>query len=171
MRIFFDTEFIDDGKTIDLISIGMIREDEESLYLVSSEFDMLYAKSNDWLRVNVLSHIPAGHPTNPRHQIAEIIRDFTFGLEPEFWAYYADYDWVALCQLFGPMIDLPEHWPKYCRDLKQLADECGAILPKQTASTEHHALADARWVMDSYRYCQQLRKVVIQSSPAGGTIL
>lgn len=27
MRIWFDTEFIEDGKTIDLISIGLVRED------------------------------------------------------------------------------------------------------------------------------------------------
>lgn len=27
MKIWFDTEFIEDGKTIDLISIGMVRED------------------------------------------------------------------------------------------------------------------------------------------------
>ena len=39
MRIFYDTEFLDDGKTIDLISIGMVAEDGRELYAVSSEFD------------------------------------------------------------------------------------------------------------------------------------
>jgi hypothetical protein len=66
------------------------------------------------------------------------------GPEPEFWAYYADYDWVALCQLYGTMMDLPKGWPMYCRDLKQVADERGATLPPQQG-TEHHALADAIW--------------------------
>ena len=27
MKIFFDTEFIEDGKTIELLSIGLVRED------------------------------------------------------------------------------------------------------------------------------------------------
>jgi hypothetical protein len=43
--------------------------------------------------------------------------------KPEFYAYYADYDWVVFCSLFGRMIDLPPGFPMYCRDLKQLLDE------------------------------------------------
>jgi len=42
---------------------------------------------------------------------------------PEFYGYYADYDWVAFCWLFGNMIDLPKGFPMYCIDLKQLMDE------------------------------------------------
>lgn len=41
----------------------------------------------------------------------------------EFYAYYADYDWVLFCSLFGRMIDLPHGFPMYCRDLKQMLDE------------------------------------------------
>lgn len=43
--------------------------------------------------------------------------------KPEFYGYYADYDWVVFCWLFGLMIDLPNGFPKYCRDLKQMLDE------------------------------------------------
>jgi hypothetical protein len=43
--------------------------------------------------------------------------------EPEFYAYYADYDWVVFCSLFGTMMDLPKGFPMYCRDLKQMLDE------------------------------------------------
>lgn len=42
---------------------------------------------------------------------------------PEFYAYFADYDWVLFCSLFGRMIDLPNGFPMYCRDLKQMLDE------------------------------------------------
>lgn len=42
---------------------------------------------------------------------------------PEFYAYYADYDWVVFCSLFGRMIELPKGFPMYCRDLKQMLDE------------------------------------------------
>lgn len=43
--------------------------------------------------------------------------------KPEFYAYYADYDWVVFCWLFGKMIDLPKGFPMYCIDLKQILDE------------------------------------------------
>lgn len=43
--------------------------------------------------------------------------------KPVFYAYYADYDWVLFCSLFGTMMDLPEGYPMYCRDLQQMKDE------------------------------------------------
>lgn len=139
MRFWFDTEFIEDGKTIDLISIGVVSENGETYYAEAVECDL--SRASDWVKQNVLPHL-TGSPV-PRAQIARDLIEF-FGEKPEIWAYYADYDWVALCQLFGRMVDLPKGWPMYCRDLKQLADEKDAQLPKQT-STEHEALCDAQW--------------------------
>lgn len=43
--------------------------------------------------------------------------------KPEFYGYYADYDWVLFCSLYGRMLDLPNEFPMYCRDLKQILDE------------------------------------------------
>ena len=138
-KIFFDAEFIEDGNTIDLISIGLVREDGATLYLESAECDL--SRADNWVRENVLVHL-RGEKT-PRREMARQIVDFV-GPNPEFWAYYADYDWVALCQLFGRMIDLPAGWPMYCRDLKQEADRLGIHFPPQQTD-EHHALADAQW--------------------------
>lgn len=42
---------------------------------------------------------------------------------PQFYGYYADYDWVVFCSMFGRMINLPPGFPMYCRDLKQSLDE------------------------------------------------
>lgn len=145
MKIFFDTEFIEDGRTIDLVSIGLVREDGKELYMVSSEFDE--SKADAWVRENVLYHLEPGD-RRLRRQIASAIHAFV-GEQPEFWAYYADYDWVALCQLYGRMIDLPKGWPMYCRDVKQWADQTRIPLPKQTG-IEHHALYDARWVRQAH---------------------
>ena len=39
VRYFYDTEFIDDGRTIELISIGVAAEDGREYYAVSTEFD------------------------------------------------------------------------------------------------------------------------------------
>lgn len=117
-------------------------------------------------------------------QIAEEIKDFCLVNEqskgihsivnhnhpyinnfPQFYAYYADYDWVVFCWIFGKMMDLPDGFPMYCLDLKQMLDEkaikeldytCWTTkeqvlehiktrigFPKQ--ENEHNALADARW--------------------------
>jgi hypothetical protein len=99
--------------------------------------------STPWLATNVAAHLTQDHRHRyERWQIAQALIAF-MGEKPEIWAYYADYDWVALCQLFGTMMDLPKGWPMYCRDVKQLCDSLGnPTLPEQT-STWHHALADA----------------------------
>ena len=150
MKIFFDTEFIEDGKTIDLISIGMVREDGACLYFENSECDR--SRADPWVVENVFPHLQ-NHPIRSatRKQIAEYVIAFA-GAAPEFWAYYADYDWVVLCQLFGRMIDLPKGWPMYCRDVKQLCDSLGGPkLPKQEG-VEHNALADAVWTKQAYEF-------------------
>ena len=41
----------------------------------------------------------------------------------QFYAHYADYDWVVFCQLFGTMMDLPKGFPMFAFDLKQELDE------------------------------------------------
>lgn len=57
-------------------------------------------------------------------KIREYNLPHVFYINPiEFYGYYADYDWVLLCSLFGRMIDLPKGFPMYCRDLKQMLDE------------------------------------------------
>jgi len=149
MKIWFDTEFIEDGKTIDLISIGMVREDGQTFYAENSECKRDLA--SDWVKKNVYPHLQGGSYVWNRKDMAEYIVAFA-GEKPEFWAYYADYDWVVLCQLFGTMMDLPKGWPMYCRDVKQLCDEAGnPELPKQT-SGEHHALADAKWTRKAWDF-------------------
>lgn len=149
MKIFFDTEFIEDGKTIDLISIGMIKEDGKEYYAISNEFNEL--KADQWVYEHVLTQLDSDKTKRLcRKQIAKEILKFV-GPEPEFWGYFADYDWVVLCQLYGRMIDLPKGWPMYCRDLKQLCDQLGnTILPCQI--NEHNALDDAKWNKITYDY-------------------
>lgn len=144
-RIWFDTEFIEDGKTIELVSIGMVREDSATYYAEVDGVD--YSRADPWLHKNVFPHLQGTRDVlKDRGQIASDIVAFA-GEKPEFWAYYADYDWVVLCQLFGRMIDLPKGWPMFCRDLKQEAGN--RELPKQT-SAEHHALADALWTKEAH---------------------
>lgn len=156
MRYWFDTEFLEDGTTIKLISIGIVSEDGREFYAESDHAHML-ADTTDWLRQNVKPHLSVrGSAGMPRDVLAQKVLAFVGQDKPELWAYYADYDWVALCQLFGTMMDLPKGWPRYCRDVKQLCDDLGnPKMPKQDA-TEHHALADAKWTRDAWKYLTEV---------------
>src|SRR5262249_6084041 len=95
MKYFLDTEFIEAGpnKPIPLISIGLVSETGQEQYLVSSEFDP--DDASDWVKENVLSKIPDSEPRYLLEQIADAIRYFVGNSKPEFWGYYADYDWVV----------------------------------------------------------------------------
>jgi hypothetical protein len=171
MKIWYDTEFIEDGKTIDLISIGMVAEDGRQYYAQLIEAD--HDKASPWVKENVIEKLlpcPNSHngasgkfwhdhscnhldcPWRSRHEVKRELLNFVGRDKPEFWAYYADYDHVALCQLFGTMMSLPTGWPKYTRDVKQLCDSLGnPKLPEQDQG-EHHALADAIWTKQAYEF-------------------
>jgi hypothetical protein len=170
MRYWFDTEFIEDGKTIDLISIGIVAEDGREFYAEAREVD--YGRAADWVKLNVfpyLTHFKHGEhvswddfPSCPlmfRKTIASAIASFCdpqqYG-KPEIWAYYADYDWVVLCQLFGTMMDLPKGWPMYCRDIKQWADMLGNPKLPEQGKDEHHALADAKWNRQAWEFLKSV---------------
>jgi len=164
--ICYDTEFIEDGRTIDLISIGMIAEDGRELYLINSDPRVISrAIEHDWLRENVVPSLPVklsgigllwdwdqDHPDWPavkmRERIAVEAQRFILAApDPSLWAWYGAYDHVALCQLWGRMIDLPKGCPMWTNDLKQEAERLGnPALPSLSAITEHNALDDAREV-------------------------
>lgn len=148
MRFFYDCEFIEDGKTIELISIGVVDTDGREFYAVSTEFDD--RRAGAWVRANVLPKLPSpgDRAWRSRERIKSDLLDFLTapGEDIELWAWIAAYDHVVLCQLWGRMIDLPKGVPMWTNDLKQ---ECVRLgnpqMPKQE-SGEHNALADARHV-------------------------
>lgn len=59
-RWFLDTEFVDDGRTLDFISIGLVREDGEKGYYAVNGDDAIIERAVDrgWLRENVVKHLP-----------------------------------------------------------------------------------------------------------------
>ena len=240
--------------TIDLISIGIVSEDNREYYEVSKDFNLKeawnrydkkinkhYPQGSEyfkeyWIRENVLKPIfndflllESDYIEKQRRilgfapslnskftyknfkrllkkygksnkEIAKGVRNFIMcekinsggqillgdfypndTPKPQFYAYYADYDWVVFCWLFGRMIDLPKCFPMYCNDLKQIMDskvieyflrEDGSHYsndpiedkirlienfkdyPKQT--NEHNALADAKWNEELYKFLNKL---------------
>lgn len=152
MKYWLDTEFGERPCTIDLISIGIVAEDGREYYAHSSEYDV--GALNKWVRENVLPYLADKAPISRaqiRNEILEFCDPEKYG-KPEFWGYYCDYDWVVFCWLFGAMIDLPEGFPMYCRDIKQFADDLGDVRLPEQGKGEHDALADARWNKKAYYY-------------------
>jgi hypothetical protein len=186
MRYFLDTEFLDDGKTIDLISIGIMAEDGRELYACNLDARLDLASRVGWMKENVLAKLPvfSDKAWMPRMAIARSVVDFMLatkglddlsrfaslrapiwlketidGKKPEIWGYYSSYDWVVFCQLFGPMVDLPPQFPKFCRDLKQWSDDLGAPkFPKPEGA--HNALVDARWNRDLHKFLTHYAKTL-----------
>lgn len=166
--IDYDLEFLEDGRTIELISIGMVREDGTEYYAVNSEAPWDRIKESEWLFDNVVPTLPligtTGKSTSgsiarwfnidfratcvkPKQVIANEVRDFIQATpDAQLWADYGAYDHVALCQLWGSMMGLPAGVPMWTHDLQQEIERLGidpADLPQQ-ASGQHNALADAR---------------------------
>lgn len=154
---FLDTEFIERGHEhpIELLSVGLVCEDGRTFYAENYEAEWDHA--NDWVKENVLGYLDPEQFGLNRSYIAEGILEFVAAgaNKPRFWCYYGDYDWVVFCQLFGTMVDLPEGWPMFAWDLKQWAVMQGdPPLPEQEGD-EHHALADAKWNMQVYRFLDE----------------
>lgn len=170
---------------IDLISIGIVAEDGRYYSAISNEYN--YKDASDWVKENVIDllYIYTVHGDQRNRYdsnnfqkaygksnkvIAEEIKEFILtpyvdygNSNHEFYGYYADYDWVLLCSLFGTMMNLPKGFPMFCIDLKQMLD--AKISTKEIRSigykaavkrikdndsypqqeNEHNALADAKW--------------------------
>lgn len=170
----YDLEFLEDGRTIELISIGIVADDGREYYAVNREAPWKRIAKHKWLMANVVPSLPrlhgderlhrwilsrSGRRSNPcmldfahphmRHRsvIATEVRDFLLAAgKPVLWADYGAYDHVALCQLWGTMMDLPEGLPMFTCDIQQEARRLGLSwddLPKQEAGL-HNALEDAR---------------------------
>jgi hypothetical protein len=175
MKVFYDTEFLEDGRTIELISIGMVAEDGREFYAVNRDMPIRRIRKHDWLMKNVVPFLPKGHgdrrnhmpkawlfdyadPAVKRHgEIASGVRRFMADTpSPELWAWYGAYDHVALAQLYGRMIDLPTGMPMWTNDLQQEVARLGnPQLPVQPSGL-HNALADARHNLTVARFLEGL---------------
>ena len=146
MRYFYDTEFLEDGRTIELVSIGVVAQDGREYYACSTEFDP--ARAIPWVAENVLPHLPpASDPAwRTRAQIRDDLAEFLTDAptDPELWAWIGAYDHVVLCQLWGTMTALPRTLPRFTRDLKQLWEHLGRPAQPELEGRAHDALHDAR---------------------------
>ncbi len=157
MRYTLDCEFWERGyqHPVELISIGIVGEDGRTFYGVNKDFDWQKVPYDHWLIENVFPILGTNPNTlKTRRQIkAELTHFFARDLVPQFWAYFADYDWVVFCQIFGTMIDSLPQFPQLCMDIEQMRIELGLtknVYPNKI-EPEHNALNDALWDMQCLR--------------------
>lgn len=267
MNIYYDCEFLEGTQdkrifgiktgrktppTIDLISIGMVREDGSEYYAISKDFNLKEAwyrydsKTEEvhgdmrnvfpegrrikvyWIRENVLRpiwiHLVNEHnrkvsrislTINHKDEKQFTLKSFkrlllTYGKsnsqiasevewfcqirktvegdeytglvtevyhneEINLYGYYSAYDHVALSWLFGKMINLPNGFPMYTKDLKQYIDEFAKTesdingIPKKEAmniikrmsnypkqENKHSAIQDARWNQKLHEFLKSI---------------
>lgn len=156
-RYFMDFEFDENGKTIEPISLGIAIDapGDPALY-IEFQFDEARVRAeNPWVTQNVLPHLEWAPSERFDFEQARIAIYNLVGTDPhpEFWGYFSAYDWVVFCQIWGRMIDLPDHFPRFCMDVRQLSQHLGrpdGCRPPDPPNP-HHALADAGWSRDYYR--------------------
>jgi hypothetical protein len=169
VNVCYDTEFLEDGETIELISIGMVAEDGYEYYAVNRDMPERRIRRHPWLMENVVPNLPQSQlipkrwlydrrdrVVKPRSKIRFEVRRFLLdakrrgyerdGNDLKLWADYASYDHVVLCQLFGRMIDLPGGIPMWTHDLRQELELWGEVEPPAHHGVQHNALDDARHV-------------------------
>ncbi|AZA08909.1 polyadenylate-specific 3'-exoribonuclease AS [Corynebacterium pseudopelargi] len=158
MRYFYDTEFIEDGSTIELVSIGIVGEDGSEYYAVSTEAN--HQLANRWVRDNVLNKLP--NPSNQAWKSRETIRREVLEFltrhddRPQLWAWVGAYDHVVLAQLWGDMRSLPKQLPHYTRELRQYWEMAGKPSLPEVPAGSHDALVDARHNLEKFKACMQV---------------
>lgn len=168
---------------------NMVHGDQRN-YCSEENFHKSYGKTNDQIALDIFRFVnPLAKTLSDDHLKELSILGMSYFIDsaigsvpfenPDFVAYYADYDWVLLCSIFGTMMQLPKGFPMYCIDLKQMLDakarSYGRIsaenynkeihekalnyikgkvdYPKNT--DEHIAIADARWNFELYKFLME----------------
>lgn len=188
MRAYYDCEFLENGKTIELISIGIVRADGKEYYAVNAEMPWVQVTQHDWLSENVVPHLPTIYgdyqlnhldpSVMPRNVIsagveAFLLEAFEVDGTLELWSWYSAYDHVALCQLWGPMIDRPSFVPMYTNDIQQEFQRFGnpavpGHLTQDDMPNAHNALADAKYHKRLHEFIkkvgqEQYREAVLEA--------
>jgi hypothetical protein len=173
MRFYYDLEFLEDGKTIELISIGIVREDGLEYYAVNKQMPVRRIVAHEWLMRNVWPQLPlllfnpsvldrefkdwklsdigyidtSDSSLRSRAHIAAEVEGFLLsgGDDPELWAWCGAYDHVCLNQLWGSMMSSPKGLPHFSHDIAQEHRRLGRPELPSIEGDRHNALSDARY--------------------------
>ena len=156
MNIYFDTEFTGLVPDTDLISIGMVADNDLLFYAEFTDYDE--SKCDQWIRENVLSHLTFCGRENSRKyhpqktgrysqvmsgttdQIVRELRQWLaqfaeHGERVQMIGDVSHYDMVLFCNLFGGAMHLPAGVNPVCFDICQcLPGHGGKTLAEQMDS-------------------------------------
>lgn len=153
MKYFYDTEFLDTGNDVHLISIGIVAEDGREYYAVNRDMPGRLIECEPWITENVMSQLPHNGKWIPPHRIRDEVYAFlTADPHPELWAWFAAYDHLVLSQLWGRMIDVPAPIPQFTNDVRSLVNWTGVTRLPSQVSGAHDALQGARHVKTMYHH-------------------
>lgn len=154
--IFFDTEFTSlDPYEGEILSIGMVKENGEELYL-ELECD---AECNDWVKENILSTLQQEKVS--REEAKKLVADFVGDKKPLAVAFVNQYDIIYFYKLFGgpetPFFWMPIDFasilfengyePEDYLNRGKVFKELGIDIEK---FNQHNALDDAKLVRETY---------------------
>jgi hypothetical protein len=182
--VAYSVQFLEGDRSLDLISVGLAREDGASYYAVNHDANWAKIATNRWLCENVVPHLPLsskgvrkatpGENTNvttawvfsidrsstlvkPDWVIANEVREFILGVDgPELWADGASYSHVVLCWLWGTLRQVPAGIPAWTRDVRQEAERAGSpVIPPPAGPAARNALDDAREVLRRLKWLRE----------------
>jgi hypothetical protein len=146
MIAFFDTEFSQGYKPpkfAEFVSIGIVREDDRSIYRVSADFKP--RKMHPWFKRNCWKPILEHEQKTPLTVIQQEVAEFLDGVEL-LVTRNAEVDTRLMRSLVGkipPVFDIEKHWVNV---------GCPR-LPKRQG--RHHALDDAYWHRTLYGHLNE----------------
>lgn len=155
--IFFDTEFTHlDVEKGELLSIGMVKENGEELYI---EFDHEGLDIHPWTVKKVLPHLTGD--TVSKEEGRELIRQFMGPDHPFIMSHVNQFDAVYWYKFFGDPKDHPAFWIPLDFASILFAHGYAPDSPRHDAFLEeigidrshynqHNALDDARLLKDMY---------------------
>lgn len=159
MRYFYDFEFLDTGREVLPISVGVVADDGREFYAVWSDA-LDFCSMDKWLWENVAPHLPlqqddqrkldwsfgsVRHPNNIRKALHDFFLSAEDENEPvELWGWFVAYDHLCLSQIWGKMNDVPAPIPQFSNDIRSLVSWYGIKKYPSQTSGHHNALADAR---------------------------
>lgn len=175
MKIFFDTEFTGLHKNTTIISLGLVSEESDILYVEFNDYDE--SQCDDWIKENVIKLLYCnnndreydnyvyGDKKHTRKMILEFLNKFN---TIEWISDVCHYDFVLLIDLlYGNALNINDNHSAVCHDINQdiaeyffttekeafdisrekIAELTGHNIPND----KHNALYDALIIREVYK--------------------
>lgn len=178
MKYWLDTEFLNRGAghPIDLISIGIVAEDNREYYGINVEAPLGVMVRDGWVRQNLWPTLPLipwqevgaigvadwdhEHDDIPfvkqiegEDGLREEVYQFLIAEgEPEIWGSYSGFDYVVLSQLFGSFNDRRPLMPKLIYDIQQVLQPSLETFTKTAGATRPRQVGARHHALEDARH-------------------